>query len=92
MLDPAELKKAIEAALPGCQAQVRDTTGTGDHFEATVVAPSFVGKGMVEQHQMVYAPLQALMASGALHALALKTYTPEAWPQASQPSNGTKRL
>ena len=79
MLDPAELKKAIEAALPGSQAQVRDTTGTGDHFEATVISQSFVGKGMVEQHQMVYAPLQALIASGALHALALKTYSPEGW-------------
>lgn len=73
------MKKAIEGALPECEAQVRDTTGTGDHFEATVISPAFEGKGMVEQHQMVYAPLRSLIASGALHALALKTYSPQAW-------------
>jgi len=31
---------------------------------------------MVEQHKMVYALFDAELKSGALHALALKTYTP----------------
>ena len=34
---------------------------------------------MVEQHSAVYAPLQDLLDSGALHALALRTYSPEQW-------------
>jgi acid stress-induced BolA-like protein IbaG/YrbA len=34
---------------------------------------------MVEQHRMVYAPLDDLIKTGALHALALKTYSPEQW-------------
>ena len=54
-------------------------TGTGDHFEARVVSDAFVGKGMVQQHQLVYAPLQDLLKTGELHALALKTYSPEQW-------------
>ena len=79
MLDPQELQRRIVAALPGAEVDIRDTTGTGDHFEARVVAESFVGKSMVEQHQLVYAPLKDLLATGELHALALKTYSPEQW-------------
>jgi len=79
MLDPRDIERRIAAALPGAEVEVVDTTGTGDHFSARVVSPAFEGKTMVEQHQMVYAPLRDQIASGALHALALKTYTPEQW-------------
>lgn len=57
---------------------VRDLTGTKDHWEAVVVAGAFTGKSPIEQHQMVYAALGELMA-GPVHALALKTYSPENW-------------
>lgn len=79
MLDPNTIKARIEAALPGAQVEIRDTTGGGDHFEARVVSPTFAGLSMVQQHQQVYAPLQDVLQTGELHALALKTYTPEQW-------------
>lgn len=79
MLDPTMIKARIEAALPGAQVDIRDTTGGGDHFEARVVSPTFVGLSMVQQHQQVYAPLSDVLQTGELHALALKTYTPEQW-------------
>jgi stress-induced morphogen len=79
MLDPATLEARIKAALPDALVTIRDLTGTGDHFEARVVSGAFDGKSMVEQHSAVYAPLQDLLDSGALHALALRTYSPEQW-------------
>jgi acid stress-induced BolA-like protein IbaG/YrbA len=79
VLDPTELAQRIRSALPGAEVEVRDLTGTGDHFEAHVVAAAFEGLGMLDQHQAVYGPLRDLLDSGALHALALKTYTPEQW-------------
>jgi acid stress-induced BolA-like protein IbaG/YrbA len=79
MLDPKELEKRIIAALPGADVEVRDLTGTGDHFEARVVTSAFEGLAMLDQHQAVYGPLRDVLESGALHALALKTYTPEQW-------------
>ena len=79
MLDPTVLKTRIEAALAGSQVEVKDLTGTGDHFEARVVSPSFEGKSLVEQHQQVYAPLADVLKTGELHALALKTYSPAQW-------------
>jgi len=82
MLDAATLEARIRQGLPDADVQVTDYTGTGDHFEARVVSPTFVGMTMIEQHQKVYAPLQDLLATGELHALALKTYSPEQWARA----------
>ncbi len=79
MLDIEEIRRRILGALADAEVEVKDLTGTGDHFEARVVSPAFAGRSMVEQHQMVYAPLQDLLKTGALHALALKTYSPEQW-------------
>ena len=53
MLDPREIEKRIASALPGAEVEVRDLTGTGDHFEARVVAAAFEGLGMLDQHQAV---------------------------------------
>jgi len=57
---------------------VTDLTGTKDHWEALIVSDAFSGKSPIEQHQMVYAALGDLMA-GPVHALALKTYSPDSW-------------
>ncbi len=84
MLDPEGIRAKILAALPGATVEVRDTTGTGDHFEALVVSPAFAGKSMLEQQRAVYAPLDAWLKTGELHALALKTYSPEQWAKVNK--------
>jgi acid stress-induced BolA-like protein IbaG/YrbA len=71
-----QIQQLIEAGLPGSQAQVRGDDG--QHFDAIVVSPAFVGKSMIEQHRMVYATLGDRMHS-EIHALSMKTYTPESW-------------
>lgn len=75
-MEPKEIQGLIEQGLPGALVEVRDTTGGGDHFEALVVSPSFEGKGLVERHQQVYRALGEAMRA-RVHALALKTLTPE---------------
>ncbi len=77
MISAEGIQSLIEAALPGVSVQVRDFTGGGDHFEAIVVSAAFTGKGLVERHRMVYTPLREAMMAEDIHALALKTYTPE---------------
>ncbi|MBK6687411.1 MAG: BolA family transcriptional regulator [Deltaproteobacteria bacterium] len=67
-----EVKALIEKGLPGARATVSDLTGTGDHFKAEVIAPAFAGKSMIEQHQLVYRALGALVG-GPIHALQLST-------------------
>ncbi len=76
---PYEVKTMLEKALPDSMVEVQDMTGGGDHFQVFVVSPSFEGKGLVDQHQMVYGALKEAMGSERIHALALKTFTPEQW-------------
>lgn len=82
MLEAEILEKRIRDGLGEVSHLViTDLTGTRDHWEATVVSAAFTGKTPIEQHQMVYAALGELMA-GPIHALALKTYSPESWAKA----------
>jgi acid stress-induced BolA-like protein IbaG/YrbA len=76
MPTPGEVEALIRAALPGARVAVQDLTGTGDHFQATVVAEQFRGKSLIEQHRMVYAPLQDLISRNFIHAVSLKTSAP----------------
>ena len=79
MLDADFVRTRILEALPGAEMRIEDLKGTGDHFEAHVTSPAFVGKPLVQQHKLVYAAVQDWLDTGELHALALKTYSPEQW-------------
>lgn len=53
--------------------------GKESHFKVTIVSPAFQGLRSVQRHQLVYGKLQSLLQPGAIHALALHTYTPDEW-------------
>ena len=76
-----ELKTIIESKLSsGTQANIASDDNV--HFEATIISPDFEGVlSKVKQQQMVYAVINEYIASGELHAIAMKTYTPEKWQQ-----------
>ena len=86
MVSLSAVKNSIEGQLGDATVFVKDLTGGGDHLEAIVVSPDFAGKTRVRQHQMVYAALKDEMATEAIHALALRTFTPEKWQEAGEPS------
>ena len=71
-----ELRNRIEQALPDSDVRVEDLTGGGDHFRAEVVSERFEGLSRIEQHQLVYGIFGAEIG-GPIHALSLKTSTPE---------------
>ena len=73
-MDTRTIQTLIEQGLPGASAQVRSADGV--HFEALVVAADFAGKLPLARHRLVYATLGESMG-GEIHALALKTLTPE---------------
>ena len=75
MIRPEEIHDRILEALPGAAIEVRDLTGTSDHYEVRVVAKAFAGLGLVERHRVVYAVFQDVLG-GPLHALSLKTLAP----------------
>ena len=70
-----DLKRRIEDALPGSQADVEDLTGGGDHFRAEIVSDRFEGLSRIEQHRLVY-DVFGDEVGGPIHALSIKTSTP----------------
>lgn len=52
--------------------------GSESHFKVVVVSTAFEGKPVLHRHRMVYALLSQELA-GAVHALALHTYTEAQW-------------
>jgi acid stress-induced BolA-like protein IbaG/YrbA len=74
-----EIKHLIAMGIPDCQVSV---SGDGRHFEAIVVSAAFAGKPMLAQHRMVYATLGDRVEGGAIHALSIRSYTPEEWRRA----------
>lgn len=73
----AEELKAIIAAQLNCEHI--ELEGDGRHWYATIVSPEFVGKRLIQRHQRVYATLGAKMHTDEVHALSMKTFTPDEW-------------
>lgn len=65
----------LEQAFDG-PVEVRDLTGTDNHFEVRVVSAAFEGKTPVERHKLVYAPLRDWIEDDTVHALSVRAYTP----------------
>jgi acid stress-induced BolA-like protein IbaG/YrbA len=76
MMDPQQIKAVIEAGLADATVEV---VGDGRHFQALIVSPAFEGKNPIQRHRMVYALLQEQIRSDVLHALSMRTLTPEQW-------------
>lgn len=75
-MDAVKIKSLIETGLPNSEAIV---TGGDGKYEATVISEEFAGLSMVKEHQLVYATVKDQIASGELHALSIKSFTPEEW-------------
>jgi acid stress-induced BolA-like protein IbaG/YrbA len=73
-----EVKKIIEQAVEGATVYVLDPMNDGRHLQAIVVSRTFAGMPLVKQHQVVMAPLKKAFEQ-SVHALGLKTFTPEKW-------------
>ena len=76
MMDSEQIKTIIAKELT-CEAL--HVEGDGEHFEALIVSSRFLGRSRVQRQQAVNAILRSYFDSGELHALSMKTVTPEEW-------------
>jgi len=75
MVTAESVKQGILEGL-GCEHV--EVIGDGQHFQALVVSAEFAGRSRVQRHQLVYAALGARMRE-EIHALSMRTLTPEEW-------------
>lgn len=68
------IRALLAQAFPDATAvDVQDRTGTGDHFQVTVVSPAFDGVSLLDQHRRVNDVLAAPLADGSIHELRIRT-------------------
>lgn len=72
-MSPQEMKLRLESAFPQSQVNVRDLTGTEDHYEVMVRSGVFAGLSRMERHQKVMAVFAEELKTGEVHALTIKT-------------------
>ena len=75
MATKSEVINLIKQKIVDSQVYVENLK-VDDHLQVTVISSEFNGLSLVKQHQLVYSALKEELASEAIHALALKTETP----------------
>ena len=75
MATKSEVINLIKQKIADSEVFVENLKGD-DHLQVRVISAEFNGLSLVKQHQLVYSALKEELASEAIHALALKTETP----------------
>ncbi len=69
----------LKQAFPDARMELRDTTGSNDHWELEIASDAFSGLSRVKQHQAIYKPLRDLIDSNQIHALKISTFSLQDW-------------
>ncbi|GHB31141.1 BolA family protein [Salinicola rhizosphaerae] len=80
-MQPSDVKSLLESRIEGCEFRIQ---GEGCNFQVTAIGEVFGGMSPVKRQQLIYGALGDEIASGALHAITIKTYTPEQWGKAPE--------
>lgn len=80
-MQPSEVRALLEARVDGCEFHIQ---GEGCNFQVVAVGEVFEGLSPVKRQQLIYAALAEEIASGALHAISIKTFTPAQWERAPE--------
>ena len=74
-MKPEAIIEKIRAVLPDAVVELKDLTGTEDHWEARIVSAGFAGKSLIQRHRIVMGALAEEM-KGPIHALTLDAKAP----------------
>lgn len=75
-MEPEEIKAILAAAVELEELHVKGENG---HYQVIAVAEMFDGMSRVKKQQTIYGPLADVIASGAVHAVSIKAFTPDQW-------------
>ena len=73
-MNPEKIKQLIQQGIPSAAVTV---SGGEGKYVAEVISETFAGLMLIKRHQMVYACVNAEIASGELHALTIVAKTPQ---------------
>lgn len=71
-----DIVNKIRLAIPDAVVEMKDLTGTSDHWQASIISAAFTGMSLIARHRLVMAALADEM-KGPIHALTLDVKTPD---------------
>lgn len=71
-----EIQTILAAQFPDCEIHVE---GEGRNFNLMIIGSAFEGLRTLKRQQLVYGALNEHIADGSIHAINMKTFTPEEW-------------
>ena len=71
-----DLEKILQESFPNAEIEVVALVDDNNHYSVTIKDEIFTGKTRVAQHKIVNAALKDLLLGDILHAMQLKTLTP----------------
>ncbi|AFP85252.1 BolA family iron metabolism protein IbaG [secondary endosymbiont of Ctenarytaina eucalypti] len=75
-METSEIKSILMKTLVLDEVYV---SGDGSYFQVIAIGAQFAGMSRVKKQQTIYAPLMKYISDNRIHALLIKTYTPEEW-------------
>ncbi len=77
MISSDRIARYLQQAMPDVKVAATDRTGTMDHYHLDVISGAFLGKNRLDRQRLVYAALEEAMKDGRIHALEIRSRTPE---------------
>ena len=77
-MEAQDIQALLAAEFTDCEISVQ---AEGSHCEITIVGEVFAGLRAIKKQQMVYAVLNEHIASGEIHAVNMRLFTPAEWQQ-----------
>jgi monothiol glutaredoxin len=84
VLSTNEVIQLVNQGLPDAKVLVE---GEGCDLSITVISTQFTDLAPVKKQQLVLATLKVPLASGKLHAVSVKAYTPDEWHEKTASQN-----
>jgi acid stress-induced BolA-like protein IbaG/YrbA len=75
-MENEQVEQLLKDQLGLAEVQVKSE---GSHYSIIAVDECFDGLSRVKQQQKVMGPLKDLIAKNTIHAVSIKTYTPQQW-------------
>ncbi|EKO3920509.1 BolA family iron metabolism protein IbaG [bacterium 19MO03SA05] len=75
-MDSTQVQQLLQQALNLEELHVK---GEGSHYEVIAIDASFKTMSRVKKQQLIYAPLMAYIQRNDIHAVSIKTFTPQEW-------------
>lgn len=75
-MQAADVEKIIKQQIENIEVMVQSD---GSHYQVIAIGDVFAGLSPVKKQQLIYGCLNSYIMDGTIHAVIIKTYTPEQW-------------